>query len=427
MLTTIFDSEILKENRIEKRELLLNLLSRNKDLFKFLRTKSEDPLNEPLKGIKSIPEIKFEQDFDDVFKKLRFTPNNNYEKQFFYSMLKYATHRNDNKDYIRETVYITENLSILKMFLPGGKKEICLRHLFPNLLLVDLKDAILLFSYYEIKNNHYCLNGKVMRIREDWYNTAIFILLPELPNAHKRYQDRKDISKFLRSIIFKFKKLLYGVNCIGIEHYFGNLKKDPIEIDKANKGYEKLTMGDYNYNLLEGFMDPDNLFLLFYHTEYIISLITGIFDNLALLTKNFYNLNLVEIRISLSKDSGRDFLKLIKSENNDLKMCIDKYRDFINLIYKFREKVVHHDGLNQSFRSVVPNWNSFIEIDKETHDFIKRCKICNDSASKYEYISNWGILEQQDKILLDPYFFSTNLFIETKNFVEEYIPLIKKI
>ena len=111
------------------------------------------------------------------------------------------------------------------------------KRFFPNLTLVDLNDVVELFNYHEIKHSYYCLDNQVMEIREDRYNTAILKLLSELPTTYQLHNNNQITSKF-RSLIFKLKKLLYGVNCIGIKHYFGNLKKDPIKIDKSFEGYK---------------------------------------------------------------------------------------------------------------------------------------------------------------------------------------------
>jgi hypothetical protein len=51
-----------------------------------------------------------------------------------------------------------------------------------------------------------------------------------------------------------------------------------------------------------------------------------------------------KIKKSLSKDSGEEFLEKIETFNPNLKQHINRYRDFINLIYEFREKVIHQEG-----------------------------------------------------------------------------------
>ena len=86
----------------------------------------------------------------------------------------------------------------------------------------------------------------------------------------------------------------------------------------------------------------------------MIPLITGVFDNLALLTAEQYNIRLNKTRISLSRDSGKEFLEMVETINPTLKQHINNFRDFINLIYAFREKVIHQEGLNQVNHPIVP-------------------------------------------------------------------------
>jgi hypothetical protein len=51
-----------------------------------------------------------------------------------------------------------------------------------------------------------------------------------------------------------------------------------------------------------------------------------------------------KIKTSLSKDSGQEFLEKIETSNPNFKQQFNRYRDFINLIYEFREKVIHQEG-----------------------------------------------------------------------------------
>jgi hypothetical protein len=129
----------------------------------------------------------------------------------------------------------------------------------------------------------------------------------------------------------------------------------------------------------------------------LIALITGVFDNLALLTEDRYQIRLDKIKISLSKDSGVEFLEKVETFNPTLKQHINSYRDFINLIYAFREKVIHQDGLNQIVSPIVPNWSSFIKISPEIRYYIKRC---GDDKSEYKFISKWGVFEGESHLML---------------------------
>lgn len=62
-----------------------------------------------------------------------------------------------------------------------------------------------------------------------------------------------------------------------------------------------------------------------YHFNYLLSLVTGIFDNLAIAAKNKYNITLLHdypSKISLSNTAGRDFLKELKKVNPALRSHI---------------------------------------------------------------------------------------------------------
>ena len=204
----------------------------------------------------------------------------------------------------------------------------------------------------------------------------------------------------LRSLAFRVRKLFYCLDCIGIEHYFGNIKKDQIVFQTVSNAIPSLKKGTASISDFRGFIDPDNLFNLFYHAEYLIALITGVFDNLALLTKDRYGITHDIIRVSLSNE---DFLKKVETSNASLKIHVDQYRDFINLIYKFREQVIHREGLNQVISPMTINWSSFIKITPEISNYIKQC---GDAKSEYKFISNWGVFERGSGLFLDPYYFS---------------------
>jgi hypothetical protein len=87
---------------------------------------------------------------------------------------------------------------------------------------------------------------------------------------------------------------------------------------------------------IQYFLGPDNDTMknTLYHFNNLITLITGIFDNLALKTNtqlaiNFQNL----IKVSINNKSGDKFLKEVKNKRQDIRDHIHSYVEFINLIY----------------------------------------------------------------------------------------------
>ncbi len=128
-----------------------------------------------------------------------------------------------------------------------------------------------MIGYYEIKNNYYWLNNQEMKVRTHWYNMAVILLIPELSQMHSMIPcTNSDISILLRGLIFRFKKFIYGVNMLGISHYFDSKKLEPIDIEEAVGGYNKLKQDIHEFKELRGFIDPDEQFIQFYHAEYII-------------------------------------------------------------------------------------------------------------------------------------------------------------
>lgn len=420
MLTVFLDSKSINDVYNEKHNLIEDLLTRDPSLFEIYRTTC-DVNQEKIKEIPSMPKIEgkgFNQNtLNSLYQNLSFIPKNSCQEQFFFFLLKYARQRN-NSDYIYESVYVSENPIFFEKFLPGGTRVNCLKDFFPNLILLNLDQLKEVLDYYEKRNDCYYFNHIKLNLKEEWYFNMLFSNLPELSNALIKFKQDADIVELLKSLAFRFRKLFYCINCLGIEHYFGNLKKHPIDPAVASKAVESLRQGNANISHLRGFIDPDNLFILFYHAEYSIALVTGVFDNLALLTRNRYQIRLDKIKISLSKDSGAEFLEKVETVNPTLKQHIDTHRDFIILVYAFREKVIHQEGLNPIVSPFVSNWSSFIRISPEIRDNIKRC---GDGKSEYKFISKWGVLERESYLTLDPYFFSKQILCNLINFAKGYL------
>lgn len=162
-----------------------------------------------------------------------------------------------------------------------------------------------------------------------------------------------------------------------------------------------------------------------YHFNYLISLITGIFDNLALKTNTYLGINFpIRSRISLSNKSDGEFLKQIASKNADIRSLISSYVHFINLIYSFRERVIHREGFARTslvYRGDVKWRGSFIKISREQRDY---AKLCGDVESDFDPFSKWGLYEIQSEYLLDPYHFSMSAVSMLIAFVDRYLELL---
>lgn len=121
-------------------------------------------------------------------------------------------------------------------------------------------------------------------------------------------------------------------------------------------------------------------------------------------------------------DLYKDIKKIIIFSLNILKeKGFDKNRNFINLVYRFREKVIHTEGLSQIIHPIVIGWSNFIQISQEIKNFIDQC---GDEKSEYKIITEWGItIDRFDnqKLYLDPYFFSIKLLATTLKFTDQYL------
>jgi len=159
-----------------------------------------------------------------------------------------------------------------------------------------------------------------------------------------------------------------------------------------------------------------------YHFNYIISLFTGIFDNLALSTNNQLGINYIDLRkVSLNND---DYLKEIKSRKVELRKHIANNRNFIRLIYKFRELVIHREGLETSsfHHGGDPPWEAnFITISEEIENRI------NEINRDYLYdpftIMGYYSIDSFRRFL-EPYHFSKKAAKILFNFVDRYLELL---
>ncbi len=124
MLTIIFDSEISKHLDTSKEELLHEIQSRNKFIKNSFRTHSLTIENDIISQIKTLSEIsKPRIVLDAVYDSLQFQPKNHCQEQFFYAMLKYASHSKKNADYCHNCVFVTENPIYFEKYIPGGIKN----------------------------------------------------------------------------------------------------------------------------------------------------------------------------------------------------------------------------------------------------------------------------------------------------------------
>jgi hypothetical protein len=178
---------------------------------------------------------------------------------------------------------------------------------------------------------------------------------------------------------------------------------------------------------IQFFLGPDNDTMdnALYHFNYLISLITGIFDNLALKTNSYLRINFSDLRkVSLSNVSGREFLKEVRERNRVMRDHVSSYMAFIQLIYTFREIVIHREGLagiTYQHKEDDEKWTAnFVRISEEQRNFIK---LCGDVDSEFDPFSEWGVYAKHG-VFLEPFHFSMKALAMLRRFVDEYLELL---
>ena len=163
-----------------------------------------------------------------------------------------------------------------------------------------------------------------------------------------------------------------------------------------------------------------------YHFNYCISLITGIFDALALFTRDKYDMDIDDERTTI-RTGGKPLFKQLQDHNEDLWHYIHQNHPFVELMYVIRPQIIHKDGVlmrgpgyshsggsNRSF------WNSHIikyEDMEEKYQtrFEKFYNQLQDEKLEYDPITKWGLICPDEKTKNLPMY---NQFIEPYQFIK---------
>jgi hypothetical protein len=185
--------------------------------------------------------------------------------------------------------------------------------------------------------------------------------------------------------------------------------------------YALMALDEMGFQYYQG-VNNDRLDDTLYHFNYLIPLITGIFDNLALKTNDRLGINFSDKQRQQISLKNKDFLKQIDEKDHALRMLIEKNVDLINLIYLFRNSVVHREWPERLHFSKAGQWEAnVVKISKEIIDEIR---LCGDKKSKYDDISKWGIYTVDNDSLLEPYHFSFEVLKMLVLFIDEYLELL---
>lgn len=163
-----------------------------------------------------------------------------------------------------------------------------------------------------------------------------------------------------------------------------------------------------------------------YHFNYFISLVSGIFDNLAIRTRNQYGLVFKgsenPCRTSLQNDLGKEFLKALRGRNAQLRKHINDYVHFIKVIYLLRDTILHREGLEDvafEHGDGDGKWRaSFIKVPTETATLLEQC---GDGGEDYEPWTHFGIF---DKTFLEPFKFAKGSVLLLAGFCSKYLELL---
>jgi hypothetical protein len=267
------------------------------------------------------------------------------------------------------------------------KKRLQIESIFlpVRLNIMTIEEASHFLDLFFKKNGNYLTGGNDLVNRGGWYRHSLRSKLPHLNSGEP----------IIAALANRMKYALMALDEIGNQYYHG--------------------------------VDNDTQDDTLYHFNYLISLITGIFDNLALKTNAFHRINFpIKTRISLSSKNGNDFLKKVYEKDPVLRKLIDENRPLINVIYLFRELVVHREGLDPlSFRynSNIEPWQAnLIKISKNE---LNEIHLCGDKPAEYDNISNWGVYTVCDDVFLEPYHFSLEVLKKLIPFVDKYLELLQ--
>ena len=133
--------------------------------------------------------------------------------------------------------------------------------------------------------------------------------------------------------------------------------------------FSLMSVDEMGFQFYSG-VNNDTMDGILYHFNYLISLVSGIFDNLAIRTFNQYHLTFegsnIPSRISLKNDLGRHFLRALREKNQALRNHINQHVHFIKAIYLIRDTILHREGLKHAcfeHRGKEGPWKAnFIEV-----------------------------------------------------------------
>lgn len=252
--------------------------------------------------------------------------------------------------------------------------------------IFNLKEALtVLDSFLKYRNKY--LAGIDLWDRYSYYKNFFILKVPSFP-LNKNDQT-------YRSFLNRFTYILASLDEIWIQKFLG--------------------------------IDDNSIFTMIYNFNYFISLVTGIFDNLALLTNEKYRLidNNNKQRISLNPSSRKDFMNSLKNKNKDLYEHIIMHDCFLKLIHEMRNIIVHREMFERASFNYAKNIGIIvIVINREMLDSVRSCTLKVDKKGTLNW---WGVHETNyhPKVyFIDPSRFSVSSFQILTDFCNKYMELL---
>jgi hypothetical protein len=286
---------------------------------------------------------------------------------------------------VTENSFLLQNRDWFESHFPG--KRLNIMKMEEAAEIVDL-----LFKY----NSEYHISSHCSVSKHYWYWLAF---RSKIPTYHVDFRpvvsgttlgDMFKEKSILEAFAERFTFLLMSIDEMGFQYYLG--------------------------------VNNDTMESTTYHFNYFISLMTGIFDSLAIHTKNKYQLKFegshIPNKTSLQSNNGREFLGALKLTNAELRQHIKDNSDLINMPYLLRDRIIHREG-SRATSMVGGGWQAnLLFIQKDFEECLKRC---GDSQEGYEPWTKFGVYSGS---FLNPYKFSKTATILLSQFCNTYLQLM---
>lgn len=212
-----------------------------------------------------------------------------------------------------------------------------------------------------------------------------------------------------------------------------------VGVDGLGSRLHQLVIGIDNlgYQYYSGSDNPSNIKIK-YHFNHMISLITGVFDSLAIHTRDMYELDIEKKQTTIR--TGEELFSQLREINEDLWRFIEKNHHFVELIYVLRPLIIHRDGVMGGIQGSIENNSSWTShyvglddmIDDDRSEFEKFYRQLNDELLEYDPLTKWGLICNDDTMerlpekhqLVEPYQFVKTALRTLVEFVDEYLNIL---